>query len=649
MTQESDIQDLSDDIYANIGYKKCDGLLPLHQEAALGGDSIREVESSGQFFSSSSNSLVSVSEHFKKTDEKNEKEKSSLFEESLDHFSSCDEYYEEEVAQIEPSHKYENGSFEVQKLDDQPANSKIDMEETSINQGEPETNEKHTPLPRSHSYDDIETMGIVRYSKEPTSEGSRPGSALSSGTVYENVGPLYENMTHHPSDPFVGHTDPADQKINRFNVERNSELSPKVDYFRKLKQEKRQKVDKSLSIDETSTFAIDQDCETSTCNELSHSFEAEEDISIPIVLEKSPPPVRRREKPVRHSSLLQNFFKRRKSSLELEGNAKHNSLPPGMQGVMMKMGDSSVGGVSEDTRETVEDGLEIQGSVSDDKTSSPHDLPSESLDEEFHSKNIYENVGIAGFSSAEVFVEHPTSPGMPDVGVTEPVSIEKKHLCFDTLKKRPLTPFSSSQSNQPYILPSSFKVTPVTNASRKTGSMRSVYNTLRGPTKVRRRTRKSSVALSTSPEFDSLSRAGSRRQLYSPSPSYLSLPRRNVIKPDTFTSDPSQSVSNDNRHGNRIRPNPVEEGWSESNDFLSGSENKSIKHQQARSKSLGSDHWSASNSPSDAADSVLNLQKTKKKRGLSLTSLFRIGRRSSFAPSLKLRTNSPSKNTHMTF
>ena len=643
MNQGSEILHISDELYANIESRKCDENCPSHQKVALGCDSVEDVESSGQFFSSSSTSLVSEIENSidKKRGEDWIKEKSPVIDESLENFSSCDEYQGDEKVEMERSHSYENGSFLVHNPDDQLINRESDLTPMSKHQDKPKVNisSTPTPLPRSHSYDDIETMGIIRYSRESTPEGSRPGSALSSGTVYENVGPLYENMEVSHSKQHPSLIDSADQYVTRFNVEKNSEPSPKIDYFRKLKQEKRQKKDKSLSIDETSTFALDHDGETSTCNELSHSFEAEEANSSPVVLEKSPPPVRRREKPVRHSSLLQNFFKRRKSSLELEGNVKHNSLPPGMQGVMMKMGELEVGDVSEEMLETPEDGLENQDS---EKTSSPQDLASVSLDEEFQSENLYENFGIGECSSVEVPVDHAVTPDLQ--GLMEPIT-NSKPLSFDTLKRRPLSPSSHSQSNQPYVLPSSFQIAPVINITKKSGSIRSVYNTLRGATKTRRRTRKSSVS-SISPDFDTLSRSGSRRELYCTSPSYLSLPRRKVIGPDTFNSDVTHHVSNHTSHEELALSNSTEERGA--NNPHSESEDKSNK--QVTSEATISDCRSTSNSPRHI-DFSQNLNKTKKKKTgrFSFKSLFRLGRRSSsHVPSIKIQTKSPDKKSHMT-
>ena len=644
MNQGSETLHISDELYANTESKKCGKNLAPPQTVTLGCDSVEDVESSGQFFSSSSHSLVSETEIEnvidKKTGEDWEKEKSPVIDESLENFSSCDEYHEDAKIGMERSHSYENGSFLVRNSDDKLVNRESDdVTQTSPNQDKPEAAipSPSTPLPRSHSYDDIETMGIVRYSREPTPDGSRPGSAMSSGTVYENVGPIYENMEVSASKQHLSLVDSADQNVTKFNVEKNSEVSPKIDYFRKLKQEKRQKKDRSLSIDETSTFALDHDGETSTCNELSHSFEAEEANSSPVVLEKSPPPVRRREKPVRHSSLLQNFFKRRKSSLELEGNVKHNSLPPGMQGVMVKMGESEVRDVSEVMLETPEDGLESHDS---EKTSSPQDLASESLDEEFQSENLYENFGIGECSSVEVPVDHAVTPDLQ--GLTEPI-INNKPLSFDTLKRRPLSPYSHSQSNQPYILPFSCQTTPVINITKKSGSIRSVYSTFRGATKMRRRTRKSSVS-SISPDFDTLSRSGSRRELHGTSPSYLSLPRRKVIGPDTYNRDFTHHVSNDTSHENLPLSNSTYERGANN----SQSESKDTSNKQVGSEAIKSDCGSTSNSPKEI-DSFQNLKKTRKKTGrFSLKSLFRIGRRSSLVPSLKIQTKSPNKKSHMT-
>jgi len=542
----------------------------------------------------------------------------------------------------------------------------------------------HDSMARAHSYDDIETLGICRYSRNSgsvtTSENSRPGSALSTGTVYENVSPLYENINltrnceHNLSSDNI---DKGDQGTSRFYVDsindpKNIQPSPKIDYFRRLKQDKKQKNDLSVSIDETSTFAIDQDLETSTCNEVSHSFEEVVESSTCAQQEKSPPPARKRDKPARHSSLLQNFFKRRKSSIELEEGVKHSSLPPGVKGVMTKM--------------------QREEALGDEATES-EELKSEldSLVEEFQSENEYENMETLALNI-------PSEPVTSTCLVEEELVTVAQHVkdaeppCFDTLRKRSLGVIFWSQFNQQFVLPATKSSSSLTSPNvfytnnltsledispdkihfdslkakgqrqgrarrkssfnlpeyaateevrRKKSTVKSVYNSLRGATTHHHhhstRSRRARRASSDTPciEFDTLS---TRRDLYSTSsrvvephstPSYFSLPRRKVIQPDTFLARAAVPT-----HGGR----PAADTVCKQPEVLQTNVDKGLV------EPTSSNCENKQKSPMLSVKEDLSTSK-RQKGGLTLRWLFRIGRLSLLRPSLKVKSGSE-KTSH---
>ena len=526
---------------------------------------------------------------------------------------------------------------------------------------------------REHSYDDIETLGICRYKRNSgtpvTSTGnSRPGSALSSGTVFENDSSLYENLHHtsQPALPVCEENSAGDgQQSNRFNLQKlDVQPSPRIDYFRKLKHDKKQKNDSSLSIDETSTFAIDQDLETSTCNELSHSLEevleSSETGSSHIILEKSPPPARKREKPTRHSSLLQNFFKRRKSSIELEETVKHNSLPPGVKGVMTEL------------QMQEESGEELQ---SED----------DSLVQEFQSENEYENM-----ETLDLKHNSPvnTPAGTPeqlcgsthslDQHSSQAIHLSVKPLSFEVLKRQSLGATFWIRLNQPFVLPversNAFPTAPSTYQTnnlenvddqsmhmnfeslkvsrrqhhkvrkrrssfnlpqypasdqgitrRKQSVVKSAYQSLRGAT--RKRVSKKSSSETYYADFDtlSISKGSPTRGVQSNSfylSSGFSLPRRRVIKSDTFLTPPENPLT---------PPDPVPDGTT-----MQDSSSEALNH--ASYTELQTEVDTRRESSEDMGD--------YQGRMTGLRAVFRIGRLSLLRPSIKLKSRAENSSGH---